>query len=82
MNPARQALLENDAADGAHLPLLAQHARGRVHARTAGTIPATLLDEPDNAPIECVRRIRDHIDERVRELLTELTETLPGLRQN
>ncbi|GAA0956107.1 arsenate reductase ArsC [Actinocorallia libanotica] len=41
-----------------------------------------LLDEPENASIERVRRIRDHIDERVRGLLAELTEPAPGLRQN
>jgi arsenate reductase len=117
--------------------LLAHHAEGRVHIRTAGTAPAAhlatvvvralaeigldpaeefpkpltdevvraadvvitmgcgdacpvypgkryqdwLLDEPEDAPIERARRIRDHIDERVRELLTELTTTAPGLRQ-
>ncbi|MEO3787958.1 arsenate reductase ArsC [Actinocorallia sp. B10E7] len=116
--------------------LMARHARGRVHIRTAGTTPAEridtvvvralaeigldpaeefpkpltdeivraadvivtmgcgdacpvypgkryqdwLLDEPGGASIERVRRIRDHIDERVRELLSELTTTAPGPR--
>ena len=38
------------------------------------------IAEPENAPIETVRIIRDHIEDRVNELLTELTVTLaaPG----
>jgi protein-tyrosine-phosphatase len=36
-----------------------------------------LLDEPEGAAIEKVRRIRGHIDERVRELLVELTAAQP-----
>ncbi|SEG75819.1 Protein-tyrosine-phosphatase [Thermomonospora echinospora] len=39
-----------------------------------------LLDEPEDAPLEEVRAIRDHIDERVRELLAELIG-LPSARQ-
>lgn len=40
-----------------------------------------LLDEPEGASIEKVRAIREHIDERVRELLTELTHDLPATRR-
>ncbi len=117
--------------------LLAHHAAGRVHIRTAGTSPAAhldtvvvralaeigldpaedfpkpltdevvraadvvitmgcgdacpvhpgrryqdwLLSAPEDQPIERVRRIRDHIDERVRELLADLTASCaPGPR--
>ncbi|WP_255685296.1 three-helix bundle dimerization domain-containing protein [Actinocorallia sp. API 0066] len=115
--------------------LLAHHAAGRVHVRTAGTAPAAHLDTvvvralaeigldpaeefpkpltdeviraadivitmgcgdacpvhpgkryqdwlltaPEGQPIERVRRIRDHIDERVRELLAELDITATPL---
>ncbi|WP_433338801.1 three-helix bundle dimerization domain-containing protein [Spirillospora sp. CA-294931] len=114
--------------------LTARHAAGRVHVRTAGTIPAErldpvvvealaeigldasaefpkpltdevvraadvvvtmgcgdacpvypgkryqdwLLDEPEGAAPERVRAIRDHIDERVRELLIELDADVPA----
>jgi protein-tyrosine-phosphatase len=40
-----------------------------------------LLAEPEGAPIARVRRIRDHIDERVRELLDEFTDDLSAARR-
>lgn len=60
-------------------------ALAQVHGSLGRSVPEVLyvpatryvdwrIAEPEGAPIEAVRGIRDHIDVRVRELLTDLTD--------